>query len=76
MSNSGNILFFSEIHLSDIAEVGGKNSSLGEMYNILNPVGINIPNGFAITANAYRQFIKENDLELPLIEMLDLLDTQ
>lgn len=46
------------------------------MYNILNPDGINIPNGFAITANAYRQFIKENDLELPLIEMLDLLDTQ
>jgi pyruvate,water dikinase len=39
--------------------VGGKNASLGEMYRNLVPKGVNIPNGFAITAYAYRYLLKE-----------------
>lgn len=76
MSPTSSILFFSEIHLSDLDKVGGKNSSLGEMYNLLKPIGIHIPDGFAITASAYRQFIKENDLEFALNQIINELDTK
>jgi pyruvate,water dikinase len=76
MSPTSSILFFSEIHLSDLDKVGGKNSSLGEMYNFLKPLGIHIPDGFAITARAYRQFIKENDLESALNQIINELDTK
>ena len=48
------ILWFEEIGLQDINRVGGKNASLGEMYRELTPQGVRIPNGFAITAEAYR----------------------
>lgn len=70
------ILFFNEIRLSAISEVGGKNASLGEMYSQLNPIGIQIPNGFAITADGYRLFRKENQLEKVLEELLESLDTE
>jgi pyruvate,water dikinase len=46
MVNLKHILFFNQISIADIAEVGGKNASLGEMYCQLNPIGIKIPNGF------------------------------
>ncbi|MGZ5650301.1 MAG: phosphoenolpyruvate synthase [Usitatibacter sp.] len=45
---------FSEIGSGDVALVGGKNASLGEMYRELRPLGIPVPNGFAVTAEAYR----------------------
>ncbi|HEY4997486.1 MAG TPA: PEP/pyruvate-binding domain-containing protein, partial [Usitatibacter sp.] len=45
---------FSEIGSSDVAHVGGKNAALGEMYRKLRPLGIPVPNGFAVTAEAYR----------------------
>ena len=48
------IRFFSEVGIDDVPLVGGKNASLGEMYRELTPKGILIPNGFAITAEAYR----------------------
>jgi len=48
------IRWFNEISINDIPSVGGKNASLGEMYQELMPQGIKIPNGFAITAEAYR----------------------
>lgn len=73
---SKHVLFFDRIGISDIAKVGGKNASLGEMYNILNPKGINIPNGFALTAEAYRLFRRENNLEKPLNDLLLSLDTE
>ena len=50
MTISKHILFFNQISISDIGKVGGKNASLGEMYCRLNPIGIKIPNGFAVTA--------------------------
>ena len=52
------ILWFKEISNDDVALVGGKNASLGEMYRELMPEGIQIPNGFAITAQAYRYVIE------------------
>jgi pyruvate,water dikinase len=69
------VLFFREISIKDIIKVGGKNASLGEMYNHLNPKGINVPNGFALTADAYRMFRKQNNLEKKLDDLLLELDT-
>ena len=74
MATSKHILFFNQISITDIAKVGGKNASLGEMYNQLNPIGINIPNGFAITAGGYRLFCESNYLEKPLEDLLFSLD--
>src|ERR1035438_41824 len=51
------IKFFEEISLSDVPQVGGKNASLGEMYQFLAPKGINLPNGFATTSPAYYYFL-------------------
>ncbi|CAM4062183.1 phosphoenolpyruvate synthase [Flavobacterium sinopsychrotolerans] len=76
MANYKHILFFNQIGIEALSEVGGKNASLGEMYNQLNPIGIAIPNGFAITAEAYRLFRKQNNLEQPLQELLLSLDTK
>ncbi len=53
------ILKFSEISIKDIPLVGGKNASLGEMYRRLTPQGILVPNGFAVTAYAYRYLLKK-----------------
>ena len=76
MENYKYILFFNQIDISSIGEVGGKNASLGEMFNQLNPIGINIPNGFALTAEGYRVFRKMNNLEQPLEDLLLSLDTK
>jgi pyruvate, water dikinase len=67
---------FGNISIKDIAKVGGKNASLGEMYNQLNPKGIGIPNGFALTADAYRLFRKQNNIEQQLNELLLSLDIE
>jgi len=67
---------FSKIRIDDISRVGGKNSSLGEMFNELNPKGINIPDGFALSADAYRLFRKENAIEQAIKDLLLSLDKQ
>ena len=54
---------FSELSIDDIPMVGGKNASLGEMYRELSSHGVRVPNGFATTADAYRLFIHENELD-------------
>ncbi|PPD37499.1 MAG: phosphoenolpyruvate synthase [Methylomonas sp.] len=51
------IRWFNELSIDDVPLVGGKNASLGEMYRELKPQGIDIPNGFAITAEAYRHML-------------------
>jgi len=71
-----NILWFKELSSDDTPIVGGKNASLGEMYNDLVPKGINIPNGFAITAQAYRKFMKDTDLMDFIREELKDLNTE
>ena len=75
MKSVDHILFFDQINIADIAKVGGKNASLGEMYNQLNPKGIGIPNGFALTADAYRLFREHNGIEQQLNDLLLSLDT-
>lgn len=65
---------FSELGIGDIAQVGGKNASLGEMFSHLSPKGILIPKGFAITVNAFQDFIQFNHLEEPLRLSLEELD--
>jgi pyruvate, water dikinase len=69
------ILKFEETGLGDIGKVGGKNASLGEMFQKLKSNGINVPDGFATTASAYREFLQKNSIENPLMEVLSELDT-
>ncbi len=57
------LLWFDKIGLKDIPRVGGKNASLGEMITHLTKLGIKVPEGFAITTEAFRLFVDENDLE-------------
>ncbi|WP_445928509.1 PEP/pyruvate-binding domain-containing protein [Marinomonas sp. TI.3.20] len=54
------IRWFEEIGIDDVAQVGGKNASLGEMYQQLTAQGVRVPNGFAVTAEAYRKVLGEN----------------
>ncbi len=67
------IRFFNEIGIEDIPLVGGKNASLGEMYQKLVPQGVKLPNGFAITAEAYRYILDASDSLQPLREALNNL---
>lgn len=68
------IKWFREININDVDLVGGKNASLGEMYQNLNEEGIRIPNGFAITSEAYKTILDENDAWEKLHVQLDDLD--
>ena len=70
------IRWFEEIGIEDVQIVGGKNASLGEMYRELASKGIKVPNGFAITAAAYREFLREAGLEATIVEALKDLDAQ
>jgi pyruvate,water dikinase len=70
-----NILWFEEVTNKDVGLVGGKNASLGEMYQKLTKKKVNIPNGFALTAYAYRSFMKESGLMKEIREILKDLDT-
>ena len=65
---------FSEIGIHDVAIVGGKNASLGEMYNELVHEGISVPNGFATTSFAFNSFLEENNLQIPLNNLLSKLN--
>ena len=68
------IRHFDQIGIADIAEVGGKNSSLGEMYTQLSSKGIKVPDGFAVTAFAFRHFISYNKLDGLHQKLLKTLD--
>lgn len=57
-----NILWLHELRLADLARVGGKNSSLGEMIGNLAGLGVSVPGGYATTAEAFKDFIAHNDL--------------
>ena len=72
--NKQNILWFSEIGMDDVDMVGGKNASLGEMYSNLSNKNINVSNGFAITAYAFRQFLILNKLEEKIEDLLEIVD--
>lgn len=68
------ILDFQQININDVAKVGGKNASLGEMFQNLTSKGILVPDGFAVTATAYRKFIAGNFLEGSLKKIFEKLD--
>lgn len=68
------VLPFAAIRNTDVAAVGGKNASLGEMFSQLAAAGIRVPDGFAVTAAAYRRFLDDNKLVAPLTEALARLD--
>ncbi|MFO0925341.1 MAG: phosphoenolpyruvate synthase [Pirellulales bacterium] len=66
---------FAEISINDVPLVGGKNASLGEMVSELKSQGVQVPDGFAITADAYRFFIQEANLDARIHAILSDLDT-
>ena len=68
------IRWFSETSLSDIPSVGGKNASLGEMYRELAGRGVQVPNGFAITADAYWHFLSQTGTDKKIRQILDMLN--
>lgn len=74
-NNSPLIKWFADISIQDVPLVGGKNASLGEMVRELAGQGVSVPDGFAITAEAYRHFIRAADLDEFIRETLGDLDT-
>ncbi|MCD6209415.1 MAG: phosphoenolpyruvate synthase [Methanophagales archaeon] len=69
------IKWFEEVGRNDVALVGGKNASLGEMIRNLSSEGVNVPSGFAITAEAYKYLIKEAGIGSEIRDILEGLDT-
>lgn len=68
------IRWFNEITYQDVPTVGGKNASLGEMTRSLVAAGIRVPDGFAITAQAYRYVVRFNELDHEIAELVGQLD--
>jgi pyruvate,water dikinase len=69
------VLNFKDLNNNKVSQVGGKNASLGEMFNQLGSKGIRIPDGFASTAEAYWKFLDDNELRDELTEILENLDS-
>lgn len=63
-----------QVGINDVETVGGKNASLGEMIQHLSSLGINIPNGFVITVEAYREFLRFNNLDSSIRQMIGGID--
>ncbi len=68
------LLWFDQVGLKDIAKVGGKNASLGEMITHLTKLGIKVPEGFAITTEAFKLFVRNNNLEERVAEIMKGVD--
>jgi pyruvate,water dikinase len=73
---SANILWFTEIGMDDVPEVGGKNASLGEMVVNLADAGVRVPGGFATTADAFRRFLAVDGLDDRINGTLEGLDIE
>jgi pyruvate, water dikinase len=67
------IRWFEEVGIDDVPSVGGKNASLGEMLRELRSVGVQVPGGFAVTADAYREFLRANGLDAQIYGALAAL---
>jgi pyruvate,water dikinase len=76
MNKDSSIIWFENLGIEDVPQVGGKNAALGEMYVNLRPLGVNVPNGFAITASAYRSFLARGGLDRKIAALLKDLDTK
>jgi len=73
---TANVLWLHDLRLSDLAQVGGKNSSLGEMIGQLADLGVSVPGGFATTADAFKAFIDHNDLHARIYDKLATVDVE
>ena len=74
-AGTANVRWFSDLGMADLEEVGGKNSSLGEMVSQLADLGVSVPNGFATTAGAFHRFIGDTGLAERIDALLRDLDT-
>ena len=74
MSTASYIRWFADIGAADVPLVGGKTASLGELHGALSGAGVTVPEGFAITAQAYRDALTEAGAWTPLHKLLDGLD--
>ncbi|MGD9969065.1 MAG: pyruvate, water dikinase [Sulfuricurvum sp.] len=70
------VRWFETLGIDDIPLVGGKNASLGEMIGSLKPLGVNVPEGFAVSAEGYRLFIRHNAFESSIKEILSHTDIE
>src|SRR3989344_1929587 len=73
---NAHILWMKDIDMDDVAEVGGKNASLGELIRSVVPMGVRVPQGFCVTAEAYYYFLKETGLDTFIATTLDGLNTR
>ncbi len=73
---TSNVLWLHDLRLTDLAQVGGKNSSLGEMIGQLSGLGVSVPGGFATTADAFKAFIAHNDLHQRIYDRLATIDVE
>ncbi|MFN7519308.1 MAG: PEP/pyruvate-binding domain-containing protein, partial [Lysobacteraceae bacterium] len=73
---NAHVLWLQDLRLADLAQVGGKNASLGEMIGHLAQLGVSVPGGFATTADAFREFIAENHLHERIYSKLGTLDVE
>jgi pyruvate,water dikinase len=74
MASDDRVRWFSDIRLRDVAVVGGKNASLGELYSVLSHQGVRVPNGFALTAQSYRDALTAAGAWDRLRQLLEALD--
>ncbi len=74
MSNPNYILWLDQLRLTDLAQVGGKNASLGEMIGNLSGLGVSVPGGFATTASAFKEFVEFNQIKTRIYQRLEQLN--
>ncbi len=74
MSSPAYIRWFADLTNEDVPLVGGKNASLGEMFSELAPLGVRVPDGFATTADAYRDMLSADGTDRKLLDLLSGLD--
>ena len=70
------IKWFADTGIEDLPPVGGKKASLGEMYRELASKGVKVPNGFSITAEAYRSFLRDTGVQDEIDKILSGLDAR
>ena len=70
------VLPLAQVTMADVATVGGKNASLGEMLGALTKLGVRVPSGFATTADAYREFLRQDGLDARIAQALAGLDVE
>jgi pyruvate,water dikinase len=76
MADEAHVMWFGELGMSDVERVGGKNASLGEMISHLGHAGVRVPDGFATTAAAFREFLAHNGLAGRINAKLASLDVE